>query len=180
MFKTFVVAGATAATIAAAGLAYAQQAPRGEAPRARAHAEDVSALADARIAGLKAGLKLTAEQEKNWPALEAAIRDMSRQRADRMSERAEARRERREARKEAREAGERPNRGDLIERMRRRAEVMDTRAASIKKLADAADPLYKSLDDGQKRRFAVLMRAGMRQGMGPGRHHGHGHHRGGR
>ncbi len=28
----------------------------------------------------------------------------------------------------------------------------------MKKIADAADPLYKTLDDGQKRRLAVLTR----------------------
>jgi hypothetical protein len=45
-------------------------------------------------------------------------------------------------------------------------------------LADATDPLYKSLDDGQKRRFAMLSRMGGRdlggrdmdgRGMGGGR-----------
>ena len=44
---------------------------------------------------------------------------------------------------------------------------MTTRAASLKKLADAAEPLYKSLDDGQKRRFAVLLRMGGRSGGRP-------------
>ncbi len=50
------------------------------------------AFTDARIAGLKAGLKLTAEQEKNWPAVETAIRDLAKERADRMAARREARR----------------------------------------------------------------------------------------
>ena len=45
-----------------------------------------------------------------------------------------------------------------------RAEAMGERAASLKKLADAAGPLYKSLDDGQKRRFAVLLHMGGRGG----------------
>ena len=55
----------------------------------RLSTEDVAAFTDARIAGLKAGLKLTAEQEKNWPAVETAIRDLAKQRADRMKERAD-------------------------------------------------------------------------------------------
>ena len=46
------------------------------------------AFTDARVAGLKAGLKLTAEQEKNWPAVETAIRDLAKERADRMADRA--------------------------------------------------------------------------------------------
>ncbi len=38
--------------------------------------EDRAAFADARIAGLHAGLKLNADQEKLWPPVEAALRDM--------------------------------------------------------------------------------------------------------
>ena len=38
--------------------------------------EDRAAFADARIAALHAGLKLTSDQEKLWPPVEAAIRDM--------------------------------------------------------------------------------------------------------
>jgi hypothetical protein len=85
MFKT-IVAGTVALMIAGAGLAFAQQTPPRDAPRWRPSAEDIQALTDARIAGLKAGLKLSAEQEKHWPAVEAAIRDLAKQRADRMNE----------------------------------------------------------------------------------------------
>ena len=42
--------------------------------------------------------------------------------------------------------------------------------AGLKKLADAAEPLYKSLDDGQKRRFGTLLRMGGRAGMAAPRH----------
>ena len=40
---------------------------------------------------------------------------------------------------------------------------MTDTGAALQKLADATDPLYKSLDDNQKRRFAMLSRMG---GMG--------------
>ena len=43
-------------------------------------AEDRAAFTDARIAGLHAGLKLSAEQEKLWPPVETALRDLSKQR----------------------------------------------------------------------------------------------------
>src|ERR1700761_8948416 len=86
-----VIAGMTALTIAGASLAVAQQAPRNDAQRYRPTAEDVAALTDARIAALKTGLKLSAEQEKNWPAVEAAIRDLAKQRADRIAQFREAR-----------------------------------------------------------------------------------------
>jgi hypothetical protein len=162
MWKT-ILAGTTALTIAGASLAFAQQTTTPTEPqRWRPSAEDHAALTDARIAGLKAGLKLTAEQEKNWPAVEAAIRELAKQRADRMAAR-------RDARQGAdAQARQRP---DAIERLRRGSEAMTTRAAGLKRLADAAEPLYKSLDEGQKQRFSMLLRMGGRDGMrGHGRH----------
>ena len=54
-------------------------------------------------------------------------------------------------------------------RLRDRAENMAATASAMKKIAEAADPLYKTLDDGQKRRLAVLTRLfGCREGW---RHH---------
>jgi zinc resistance-associated protein len=132
----------------------------------RPSAEDTAAFTDARVAGLKAGLKLTPEQEKNWPAVEAAIRDLAKDRADRMK----ARMERMAALHEARRGGDKAQSGaaqpgpDAIARLRQGADAMTTRAANLKKLADAAEPLYKSLDDGQKHRFGMLLRMGGRGG----------------
>jgi hypothetical protein len=42
--------------------------------------------AEDKVAALKAGLKLTAAEEKNWPADEAALRDAAKARAARMAE----------------------------------------------------------------------------------------------
>ena len=50
----------------------------------------------------------------------------------------------------------------ILARLRHGADAMTDRAAGLKKLADAAEPLYKSLDDGQKHRFAMLLRMGGR------------------
>jgi len=164
MWKTL-LAGTTALAIAGTTLAYAQQGPgkRGHADRWQPSAQDVAAFGDARIAGLRAGLKLTPEQEKNWPAVEAALRDVAKQRSERFAARASA---------------DKPT--DPIERMGLRAETMTERGTALKKLADAAGPLYKSLDDGQKRRFMVLARlTGPKAGGWHGRHRGHdGHDRG--
>ena len=56
--------------------------------------------------------------------------------------------------------------------MRDRAENMVATAAAMKKIAEAADPLYKTLDDGQKRRLAVLTHMDGRFGGWEGwRHH---------
>jgi hypothetical protein len=158
-----ILAGTIALTIAGAGLAFAQQGQQAQPRDAqgfRPSAEDVAALTDARVAGLKAGLKLTAEQEKNWPAVEAAIRDLAKERADRMATR-------REARRGGDNAQQQP-RPDAITRLRQGADAMTARATGLKKLADAAEPLHKSLDDGQKRRFGMLLRMGGRPGGGPG------------
>src|SRR5450830_547399 len=140
MWKT-VLAGSTALAIAGATLAYAQQGPGGRdnAPRWHPSAEDISAYGDARIAALHAGLKLNAEQEKNWPAVESALRDLAKQRSERFAAHASA---------------DRPK--DPVERLTLRADVMTQRGAALKKLADAAGPLYKSLDEGQQNRFVML------------------------
>jgi hypothetical protein len=108
-------------------------------------AEDFAALTDARIAALKTGLKLNAAQEKNWPALESALREGAKARAARMDE----------WREHARDDHERH---DAIEAMQRRAKSMQERATRLVALADAAKPLYESLDEGQKHRFGVVMR----------------------
>lgn len=142
MWKT-VLAGSTALAIAGATLAYAQQRPgeRDFAPRWRPSAADVTAFGDARIAALHAGLKLTADQEKNWPAVESALRELAKQRSERFTARASA---------------DRPK--DPIERLALRADALNRRGAALKKVADAAGPLYKSLDEAQKHRFMVLAR----------------------
>jgi len=113
------------------------------------NAEDMRAFGEARLAGLKAGLALTPEQEKNWPAFEEAAREFAKLRSDR-----------RDALRNSQPAA------DPAERLRRRANEMSETGAAMKKLADAIDPLYKSFDEGQKRRFAMLSRFGRSPGMG--------------
>jgi hypothetical protein len=102
----------------------------------RPSAEDISAFADARIAALKAGLRLTPDQDKNWPAFESAVRDMAKARAERWAMRQK----------------EQPP-ADPLEWLEQRADALGKAAAGLKKLADAEGPLYKSLDDAQKHRF---------------------------
>ena len=60
---------------------------------------------------------------------------------------------------------------DPTERLQRRAEAMSSMGAALKKLADAQGPLYSSLDDAQKRRFAMLARP-MRRGGSAWHQHG--------
>jgi hypothetical protein len=127
--------------------------------------EDRAAFADARIAAVKAGLKLTPDQDKLWPPVETAVRDFAKLRIDRANARMQARKDR---------DAERPK-VDLVTRLHQRADNMATTAAALKKIADAADPLYKTLDEGQKRRLAVLTRMeGRFGGEGWRRHRHHG------
>ena len=159
-----VLAGTTALAIAGGSLVYAQQQDNASSQhqRWRPSAEDVVAFGDARIAALKAGLKLTAEQEKNWPALEQALKAAATQRSERFAARASA---------------DRPR--DPVERLRTHADELSSRGATLKSIADAAGPLYQSLDDSQKRRFTMLARLESdRSGHGMGGHH-RGHLRGG-
>jgi zinc resistance-associated protein len=137
------VAGTAALTIAGTSLVYAQQrgGRDGMTQDRQLNAEDMRAFGEARLAALKAGLALTPEQEKNWPAFEQAARDLAKVRMDR-----------RNAMRNA------PAANDPVERLRQRATALSETGAALKKLADATDPLYKSLDENQKRRFAVLNR----------------------
>ena len=108
--------------------------------------EDRAAFTDARIAAVHAGLKLNADQEKLWPPVETAVRDFAKLRIDRANARMNAPRD------------DSTSRSRTI-RWRGCATAPTTwrpSAAAMKKIADAADPLYKTLDDGQKRRLAVL------------------------
>lgn len=113
--------------------------------------EDRAAFADARLAALHAGLKLNPDQEKLWPPVETAIRDLARQR---------------EARRQARE-----ERGRLVDDapavLRSMADAATARGEALRKLADATAPLYATLDEGQKRRAMLLARP-MRAGFGHG------------
>jgi hypothetical protein len=144
-----ILAGTTALAIAGSSLVYAQQRDgRPDRMQRGPNMEDMRAFAEARLAGLKAGLTLTPEQERKWPAFEQAARDMQKLRLDRMNSFMAERR------------NPQPRSSDPADRLRQRGTAMADTGAALKKLADATDPLYKSLDDNQKRRFAILGRMG--------------------
>jgi hypothetical protein len=106
---------------------------------------------DARIAQLKANLRLTVEQEKNWPGLQAALHDYGIGQLKNAMENGN-----RPSRREREEQGQdRPN---DIAVMRTMADALTARGASLKKLADAAEPLYGSLDDRQKHELAQFLK----------------------
>jgi hypothetical protein len=153
MWKSVVVATA-AVVIAGSSIVVAQQRfgeSRGYRDGARFEhhrlsPEDRAAFVDARIAALKAGLELTPDQVKNWPAFEQALRDMAKLRAERIAAR------------EAREQNPSQTPIAPLDRLAQRADNMAKAGAALKRIADAGQPLYTSLDDAQKARFQKLAR----------------------
>lgn len=154
--RKFAIAAVAVLAIAGSTAVYAQHRHWGHG-FSRMSPEDRSAYADARIAAVHAGLRLTADQEKLWPPVEAAVREFAKLRIDRANARMNP-------------PSDDSRRDDPLARLRDRAETMATTAAAMKKIAEAADPLYKTLDDAQKRRLTFLTGMG-RFGGREGWHH---------
>ena len=112
--------------------------------RSELTANQMADQAAARAAQLKADLRLTPEQDKNWSAFEVAVVDMwKNQSQQRLAWRAA-------------HAKQQDN-VDLIDEMRKEADAQIDRSNERKKLADASQPLYNGLDDQQKRRFSAAL-----------------------
>jgi hypothetical protein len=146
MIKKVAIA-TTAALITTAPLAYAADKPSDTVGMAHPSAADLNNLTDARVAMIKAALQLTPDQEKYWPAVEEAIRARAKNRQARWERLAELR-----------DSGpvEALQGRNPVELMQRRAELLSQRAADLKKVADAWEPLYKTLSQDQKKRMAFV------------------------
>src|SRR5260370_1651008 len=137
-----IVAGTAALAIAGTSLVYAQQ--RGGRDgmmmeRPQLNADDLRAFGEARLAALKAGLLLTPEQEKNWPAFEQAARDYGKVRMDRFA---------------ALRSGTTSD--DPVERLRQRATAMSDAGAALKKFAAPTHPPYQTLAQTPNPLFPIL------------------------
>src|SRR5438477_3846128 len=142
--RKLLLAGAAVLVLAGSSVVYAEFRPDFRM-NMRISPDDMSAFADARIAAVKTGLRLTADQEKLWPPVEAAVKDLAKLRIERIN----ARRDR-------------PPSDDLMVRLHERSDALTANAAAFKRAVDAGDPLYKTLDDNQKRRLALLTHMGGR------------------
>ncbi len=151
--KKILLAGVAVLALAGTTAVYARHGGPGYHHHARMNPEDRAAFADAKIAAVKAGLKLTPDQEKLWPPVEAAVRDFAKLRTDRANARMA---DRQNDGKDDAKTPETPD--NPVARLQKRADDMAATAAALKKIAETADPLYKILDDGQKRRLAILTR----------------------
>src|SRR5579871_199361 len=166
------------AALAVCAFAFAAQAASDESSgamgmdRMKDWAADHEALLDAELAGLKAGLKLTSDQDKLWPPFEAAVREAAKLRMDQMTsmmDRMEKMREMMRSMQDNEDSKDmdaaRPALSP-VDRLQAIGRRMSERGAAIQKVADAAQPLYASLDDSQKRRFVMLGRAMLMMGHG--------------
>ena len=162
--RKLAIVGVAALAIAGSTAVYAQYRPwfREQMQHMRFTPEDRAAFADARIAAIHAGLKLTPDQEKLWPPVEAAVRELAKMKIDRANARMKAASDDQQK--------DQPQDVDPVTRLRERADNMAATATALKKIADAADPLYKTLDEGQKRRLPFLTHGG-RFGGGEGWRH---------
>jgi hypothetical protein len=120
---------------------------RDRSDRSELSANQMVDRADVRTAKLKVDLNLTADQEKNWSRFASAMQDMSKKQADR-----------RIAIRDAR--AEQQGKFDVLDEMRKNADAQIERSNDQKKLADAAQPLYTTLNEQQKERFAETMFGG--------------------
>lgn len=106
-------------------------------------AEQIVANSDANIERIKKELNLTPEQEKHWAGFNSAMHYLGNNGADRLNLRI------------ARAKRDPPD--DIIEQMRNEAQFLNDRAVDQRNVADAAEPLFASLDDKQKAVFIQEM-----------------------
>ncbi|SIO53702.1 LTXXQ motif family protein [Bradyrhizobium erythrophlei] len=106
-------------------------------------AEQIVANSDTNIERIKKELNLTPEQEKNWAGFNSAMHYLGHNGADRLNLRI------------ARAKRDPPD--DIIEQMRNEAQFLNDRAVDQRNVADAAEPLFASLDDKQKQIFIQEM-----------------------
>jgi hypothetical protein len=115
-------------------------------------AEQIVANSDAYVERIKKELSLTPEQEKNWGPFASAMHYLGHNGAERLNLRI------------ARAQRDPPD--DIIEQMRNEAQFLVDRAADQRNIADAAEPLYESLDDKQKQTFIdEMVRLSHERGM---------------
>ena len=144
MKRTLVAALATAFVATSAFAVAAEDDQQTRAERMQHWAADRETMLDAKLAGIKAGLGLTADQEKLWNPFESAVKDADKSRMDAMGQMMRMRSQ-----------GERKSPIDHLEAM---ADRLSQGATNVKKIADAAKPLYDSLDESQKHKFGMLGR----------------------
>jgi len=150
MVKTVLV-GTAVLFVTASPIALAQTPPSPVPLEQRLSPVDQNSLTDMRVDLVKAALQLTPDQEKLWPPVESAIRAGAEDRKARVAKVRET-------------VGKRVDEGriealrnrDPIAFLQRRSEALAQRSADLDKLAEAWQPLYKTLSPEQRQRMAAL------------------------
>ncbi len=146
MMRSLLVAALIAGSLSAPTFALAaegdQQAARAE--RMQRWAADRETMLDAKLAGMKAGLRLTSDQEKLWAPFESAVKDADKSRMDAM--------------KKMMRRGAQGEQMSPVDRLEAMSDRLSRGATNVKKIADAAKPLYDALDESQKHKFGMLGR----------------------
>ncbi|WP_426418135.1 Spy/CpxP family protein refolding chaperone [Bradyrhizobium genosp. A] len=106
-------------------------------------ADQIVANSDSYIERIKTELNLTPDQEKHWFGFSSAMHYLGHNGAERLNLRI------------ARAKRDPPD--DIIEQMRNESQFLIDRAADQRNVADAAEPLFSSLDDKQKQVFIQEM-----------------------
>ena len=172
--KKIIMAVTAAALLAGAGTFAFAQGPGGSgAPvageqrggRQGLSQDDFSRFVDARVAAIRAGLKLNAEQERLWQPVEDAIRRNSGERFARFEQRRALRDQRQSM--------------DFMQQLETRGAMMTENAQRASALATAMRPLWDTFSEDQKRIAPRLMRSatggeGWRERRGRGDHGEHG------
>ena len=147
-----VVVGTTALFLTASSIANAQTAQTSSpATPERLNSADRNTLTDMRIDLVKAALQLTPEQEKYWPAVESAIRQGADDRKARLAKVQET-----VGKRVEQNSVENLRNRDPIAFLQRRSEALAQRSADLDKLAEAWQPLYKTLSPEQRKRMGAL------------------------
>src|SRR6516225_2652518 len=147
-----VMLGTTALFLTASSIANAQSAQTSSsATPERLSAADQKTLTDLRIDLVKAALQLTPEQEKLWPPVESAIRARAEDRKARIAKIQET-----VGRRADESRVELMRNRDPIAFLQRRSEALAQRSADLDKLAEAWQPLYKTLSPEQRQRMGAL------------------------
>ena len=133
-------AAATAAAPSASGFAINADAQSDQQPT---HAELVQrwakAALDAQLKDMKTSLRLTGDQEGLWGPFESAVKDGAKSRVVALQK-------------------EQGDNLSPMDRLNATAERVAQSVANLKKIVEAAKPLYLRLDDAQKRKFITLGR----------------------
>ena len=147
--KKTVVLGTTALFLAASPVAIAQT--TSPSTQERLSPAEQNQLTDMRIDLVKAALQLTPEQEKLWPPVEAAIRNRGEDRRARIAKVRET-----VGRRADQNSVDVLKNRDPIAFLQRRSEALAQRSADLDRLAEAWQPLYKTLSPEQRQRMGAL------------------------